>query len=81
MGIDYMYCPECGENTVRTEIVSKLEHYYSNNSWKITNHQCTKCLASFCNFNDGFKARSQRTEKENNEREEYERLKAKFENG
>lgn len=74
-----MYCPNCGKNRVKTNKVDAQEQYYNNNYWKQTTHKCTECLASFINFDDGSKDRKERERKELSDRQEYERLKEKYE--
>lgn len=74
-----MYCPNCGKCTVESTKVGSQEHYYENNMWKESTHQCKLCLASFINFDDGSEARAKKEEKERKDLAEYKRLKAKFE--
>ena len=75
-----MYCPNCGKNTVSSELIDSQEHYYESNYWKKSNHNCDECLASFINFDNGMDARIKRKEEELTDREEYERLRLKYEN-
>ena len=75
-----MYCPNCGKNNVRSDSVDKQEHYYESNYWKKTTHECSECLASFINFDNGMDARTKRDREELKDREEYERLRLKFDN-
>ncbi|KDE23208.1 hypothetical protein [Bacillus subtilis] len=63
------FCPRCGGESVVQLITSTV--------WDV--HKCSKCLASFANYDDGSDAREEAAELEKKERAELARLKAKYE--
>lgn len=73
-----MICPNCREMTIKTTKTDPQTFYYDPKHHVKSKHKCTRCFASFENFDDGQEERDRIKATEQHERAMLEELVKKY---